>query len=324
MRIAAALLLALLVLPAQAARVAEERPLMGTLVGVSAEGPDEAELHRAVEAAYAEMGRLADMMSHYDPGSVVSAISAAAGEHPVAVPPELMRVLELAQRVSARTHGAFDVTVGSLRGWRFRPDDPRMPSAAETAAERALVDWRKLVLDRRARTAYLERRGMRIDLGGIAKLYIIEAGAKRLERAGVERALVNGGGDVVALGHPGAAPWRVGVRDPRAPDRLLGTLVLARGIVASSGDYERSFVRGGRRFHHILDPRTGMPAEGPRGVTLVSERLEAIDGLGVAIMVLGEKRGERLVERTPGVDALIVGRDGRVWMTPGMRERLGR
>ncbi len=324
MRFALALVLLLLALPAYTARVAEERPLMGTLVGVTAEGADEGALHAAVEAAYLEMGRLSDMMSHYDPKSVVSAINDAAGAHPVAVPPELMQVLEMAQRMSARSHGAFDVTIGSLRGWRFQPDDPRMPSAAETAAERPLVDYRKLVLDRRARTAYLERRGMRIDLGGIAKLYIIEAGARRLARPGVERALVNGGGDVAAVGRAGAAPWRVGVRDPRAPDRLLGTLELARGIVASSGDYERAFVRGGKRYHHILDPRSGMPADGPRGVTLVSERLEALDGLGVAIMVLGKDEGVHLVEATPGLDALIVGRDGELWLTRGMRRRLGR
>ena len=308
---------------AQAARVQETRPLMGTVVGVTAEGDGEAALHAAVEAAYTEMGRLSDMMNHYDPASVVSAINDAAGVHPVKVPPELMQVLELAQRISKRTHGAFDVTVGSLRGWRFRADDPRMPAAAETAAERPLVDYRKLVLDARARSAYLERRGMRIDLGGIAKLYIIDAGAKRLARAGVTRAMVNGGGDIVAVGVAGAPPWRVGVRDPRAPQKLLGVLELARGIVASSGDYERGFERGGKRFHHILDPRTGMPAEGPHGVTLVSQRLEALDGLGVAIMVLGEKEGARLVQATPGLDALIAGRDGSLWMTPGMRQRLG-
>lgn len=323
-RTAALSFLLLLALPAHAARVAEERPLMGTLVAVTAEGADEAGLHRAVEGAYIEMGRLVDMMSHYDPRSVVSAINAAAGEHPVAVPPELMRVLVLAQRMSERTRGAFDVTVGALRGWRFGTDGPREASQAELAAERPLVDWRKLVLDPRAQTAYLERRGMRIDLGGIAKLYIIDAGAKRLERGGVTRAMVNGGGDVVAVGRAGAKPWRVGVRDPRAPERLIGTLELARGIVASSGDYERSFVRGGRRYHHVLDPRTGMPAAGPHGVTLVSKRLEALDGLGVAIMVLGKDEGERLVEATPGLDALIAGRDGELWMTPGMRKRLGR
>jgi len=237
---------------------------------------------------------------------------------------ELMSALQMAQRMSERTRGAFDVTVGSLRGWRFRAEDPGMPTAAEIAAERPLVDYRRLRLDARAQTAFLERRGMRIDLGGIAKLYIIDAGARRLERGGATRAMVNGGGDVVAVGRADAMPWRVGVRDPRAPDKLLGVLELARGIVASSGDYERAFVRNGRRYHHILDPRTGMPAEGPHGVTLVSERLEALDGLGVAIMVLGEKRGERLIERTPGLDAVIAGRDGSLWMTPGFRRRLGR
>ena len=119
---------------------------------------------------------------------------------------------------------------------------------------------------------------MRIDLGGIAKLYIIEAGAKALERQGVARALVNGGGDVACFG---AMPWRIAVRDPRAPDTLIGVLSIERGIVASSGDYERYFERDGRRYHHILDPRTGYPSTGVRGVTLVSERLDVVSqGLG--------------------------------------------
>ncbi len=307
---------------ASAARVAETRPLMGTVVSVIAEGADEAALRAAIADAYSEMSRLSDMMNHYDPASVVSAINDAAGAHPVRVPPELMTVLEMARRVSERTHGAFDVTVGGLRGWRFRREAPAMPTPAESAAQLPRVDYRKLVLDERARTAFLARRGMRIDLGGVAKLYILEKGVKRLERRGVARALVNGGGDVVAVSRAGAPPWRVGVRDPREPDKLLGVLEIRRGIVASSGDYERYFLRDGKRYHHVLDPRTGYPSEGPRGVTLVSENLEALDGLGVAIMVLGKRAGVKLIEQTRGLDALIVDRDGSVWMTPGMRARL--
>jgi FAD:protein FMN transferase len=324
MRRLVALFLACFACTAQAARVDEQRPLMGTLVEVIAEGADDASLNAAVEGAYREMGRLSEMMNHYDPKSVVSAINDAAGRHPVAVPPELMQVLELAQRMSARTQGAFDVTVGGLTGWRFRADDPRMPTAAEIAAKLPRVDWRRLRLDARAQTAFLERPGMRIDLGGIAKLYIIQAGAEHLEQRGVSRALVNGGGDVACFAHAGAPPWRIGLRDPRAPEKLLGVLGIERGIVASSGDYERYFDRGGRRYHHILDPRTGYPTTGVHGVTLVSERLEALDGLGVAIMVLGEKAGQRLVEATPRLDALIAGRDGSLWMTPGMRRLLAR
>jgi len=314
------LLAGVLAAPVRAERIQEARPLMGTIVEVVAEGADATMLRGALERAYREMARLSDMMNHYDPASVVSAINAAAGRRAVAVPPELMEVLAMARRMSQRSNGAFDVTVASLRGWRFRADDPRVPGAAEIARQLPLVDWRGLVLDRDARTAFLRRAGMRIDLGGIAKLYILEAGARALVRSGVTRLLVNGGGDVVARSD--GRPWRIGVRDPRAPDRLLGAVELERGIVASSGDYERAFERGGRRYHHILDPRTGFPAEGPHGVTLVAEHLEDVNGLGVAIMVLGSEQGARLLRATPGVDALIVGRDGELWLSDGMRARL--
>jgi thiamine biosynthesis lipoprotein len=307
---------------ARAAELREARPLMGTVVEAIAEGENAAALREAIEAAYREMNRLSDMMNHYDAASVVSAINDSAGAQPVPVPEELMEVLQMARRVSRRTKGAFDVTIAGVRGWRFRPDDPRLPKAAEVALGLPLVDWRKLKLDRRAGSAFLERRGMRIDLGGIAKLYILEAGLRVLERSGVARAMVNGGGDVVVAQRGSLPPWRVGVRDPRAPGKLLGVVELQRGFVASSGDYERYFERDGRRYHHILDPRTGYPSEGPRGVTLVAERLEAVNGLGVAIMVLGRKEGERLVAQTPGLDALIVERDGSVWLSPGMRSRL--
>jgi len=308
---------------AAAARIEETRPLMGTAVQVAAEGPDEAALHAAAGEAFAEMARLSATMSHYEAASVVSAIGRAAGAHPVAVPDELMQVLRMAQRVSRDTGGAFDATIGALSGWRFRADDPALPSQPQIDAERVLVDYRRLVLDERAGTAYLERAGMRLDLGGIAKLYILRAGLRRLEERCV-RALVNGGGDVAAWSAPGAPPWRVGVRDPRSPEQLLGSIQVHRGFVASSGDYERSFVRDGVRYHHILDPRTGRPARAARGVTLLAERLEDVDGYAVAIMIEGVARAERLVREHPGMDALVVGADGNVWLSPGMRARLRR
>lgn len=306
---------------AHATQLSDARPLMGTVVGIAAESPDEAALATALAAAYREMQRLSDMMNHYDPGSVVSAINAAAGRHPVPVPPELMEVLTMAQRLSQRSAGAFDVTVGSLTDWRFRPGHERVPAPQEIAAQRARVDWRKLVLDPTAATAYLAAPGMRIDLGGIAKLYILDAGLRELGRHGVERALINGGGDVLVQAPPHARPWRVGVRDPRAPQRLLGTVELTRGIVASSGDYERFFECDGRRYHHILDPRTGWPTAGPRGVTVIGADVATVNGLSVAIMVLGKAAGIRLLRATPGAEALIVDADGSVWMSPGFRAR---
>jgi thiamine biosynthesis lipoprotein len=297
--------------------------MMGTAVEIVAEGESEGAVRAAIAAAYREMARLTDMMSHYDPRSVVSAINEAAGVRAVPVPPELMEVLAMARRLSERTGGAFDATVGSLSGWRFRRGEERVPPPAEIAAELANVDYRGLVLDERARTAQLVRRGMRLDLGGIAKLYIVHAGMRVLRREGIARAMVNGGGgDLEVVSPPGAPPWRIGVRDPRAPERLLGVLELERGFVASSADYERAFVHGGRRYHHILDPRTGLPSQGPRGVTLVGTELAAINGLSVAIMVLGRDEGVRLIESAPGIEGLVVDRDGSVWMSAGFRARL--
>jgi thiamine biosynthesis lipoprotein len=181
------------------------------------------------------------------------------------------------------------------------------------------VGYRKLKLD--GKSAFLTQAGMSIDPGGIAKLYILEAGRRVLEARGVRRALVNGGGDVVA--HSDGLPWRVGVRDPRAPDRLLGTVALARGAVASSGDYERFFERGGRRYHHVLDPRTGYPAQGVRGVTLVAPGIEKVNGLGPAIMVLGAEAGKALIlsERIQG---LVVDAHGELWASPDLKLRPAR
>lgn len=317
MRLLFGFLAVFLVEELQAARVQEVRPLMGTAVELIAEGPEEPALRAAAEAAYREMQRLSDMMSHYDERSVVSAINAAAGVGPVAVPPELAEVLAQARRVSERTSGAFDITVAALRGWRFRPGEQRIPPPEEIAAQLSRVGFRKVVLNQGENpSVFLSQPGMRIDLGGIAKIYILEAGRRTLEARGVRRALVNGGGDV--LGHSDGAPWRVGVRDPRAPEKLLGAVSLRRGVVASSGDYERAFERDGRRYHHILDPRSGYPAQGARGVTLVAQEPEAVNGLGPAIMVLGLQAGKKLVAAS-SAEALIVDAKGELWMSPGLR-----
>lgn len=321
LRGAAMLLLGLATLAGATEPLREARPLMGTLVELGVEPPagDAARAHAAIDAAYREMQRLSDMMNHYDPASVVSAINDAAGLRAVPTPTELAAVLAMAQAMSRRTGGAFDVTIASIRGWRFRADDPRTPSRAQVAAQLPRVGWQKLRLDRSA--AFLSERGMRIDLGGIAKLYIVRAGIEVLRRHGVARALVNGGGDVAAIGGSPQRPWRVGVRDPRAPERLLGVLRVERGFVVTSGDYARAFLREGRRYHHILDPRTGFPATGPHGVTLYGERLEDVNGLGVAIMVRGRAQGVRWLSESPGVEGLIVDADGAVTMTPGFRAR---
>jgi thiamine biosynthesis lipoprotein len=296
----------------------EARPLMGTIVEITAEAPEAAGLRAGVDAAYREMARLSDMMNHYNPKSVVSAINAAAGRAPVTVPPELMSVLQMARKVSDVTDGAFDITIGSLRGWRFDPEHPQMPARAAIATQLPRVDYHFLKLDAKANTAFLQRSGMRIDLGGIAKLPILHAGMRVLERHGIHSAMINGGGDIEVLGKTHGRPWHVGIRDARRPDRLYGVVSLTRGFVASSGDYERYFMRAGRRYHHILDPKTGYPTRDMHGVTLIADRLQDVNGFSAAIMVLGPKRGRELIETSAGLQGVIFAGDGSVWESPGL------
>lgn len=299
--------------------------LMGTRVDLTLQGDDTLALPGAAQAAFAEMTRLTDMMNRYRSTSVVNAINLSAGLQPVAVPPELFSVLQMARQAGKASGGRFDVTVGSLKDWDFNPSHPSIPTAQQIAAQLSLVDQeRGLVLNERASTAYLTQRGMRLDLGGIAKLPILQAGMQQLQRMGVRNAMINGGGDVMVMGQLNGRAWRIGVRDPRQPEKLLGVVSLNQGFVAASGDYERFVMHRGKRLHHILDPRTGYPTQGPHGVVLISDQLELVNGLGAAIMVAGAQAGRARVARSPGLDALIVDADGSLWRSPGMALRLER
>ncbi len=299
-------------------RIQGARELMGTRVDLIAEGRDGAMLSEAIAHAFGVMQRQAALMSHYSGASGTAAIGLAAGLQPVKSAPELMAVLRQAQAVSQRSGGAFDATIGSAGRWHFDPAQPRRPSADEVAQGLPLVNWRDLLLDQRAGTAMLRRRGMRLDLGGIAKLPILDAGLQALREAGIERALVNGGGDVLAIARDDQPAWRVGVRDPNRPAQVLGVLALKRGVLASSGDYLRCFEQGGQRLHHIIDPRSGAPTQGAHGVTLLAERVEDVNGFGAAAMVMNDNAARTLFELMPGVKALIARRDGSLWASPGL------
>lgn len=300
----------------------QARALMGTRVAITVVHADAATRASALQAAWATMTALAAEMSRYRTDSAVSGLEKAAGGPPQRITPAMMAVLKAAQALTEETGGAFDVTVGAYRDWHFGTEArAELPSEATLRSQRGLVDPHGLRLDAEAGTAGLTRAGMRLDLGGIAKLPILEAGLLALQTHGVQDAMVDGGGDVLCRGQLLGRDWRVGVRDPRAPQRMLGVVALRDGIVAASGDYERGFELGGRRYHHVLDPATGMPSRGPQGVAMVARTVAEVNGLGTAIMVAGAEAGRRWLARRPNVDALIAGPQG-LWRSAGMARRL--
>lgn len=283
------------------------RALMGTKVDIVAQDADPVATRLAIQAAFAEMQRLEYLMSRYRGDSLVSALHRRAGQGTVEIPAEMLAVLQRASELSRLSEGAFDITVGAYDGWSFGEAGARVPSDAELREARRLVDFRDVrVGDGQARLA---RPGMRIDLGGVAKLPILQAGLRVLEQRGLRNAMINGGGDVLTRGQLDGRDWRVGIRDPRRPDHLIGTVRLGDGCVVSSGDYERSFMRNGRRYHHVLDPATGHPTQGVRGAVMVARHPGMVNGLGAAIMAAGAPAGQALLAALPEVDGLIV--DGR-------------
>lgn len=316
----------LLVLPVRAAAgaapAARGRPLLGTWVTLDLAEPEHPAAALAIDAAFDAMQRLERVLSHHDPRSALSALNRAAGQGPQPVAPELLHMLQLAQQAARRTAGRFDPTVGRLTRGVDGLADGEWPSDPQVSEARAHIGHARLRLDAARQQAWLTDGATRIDLGGVAKLPILQAGLEVLRSYGLRGVLVNGGGDVLATPRADGRDWRIGLRDPAAPDELLAVLPLRAGVVASSGDYERFVERDGRRYHHIVDPLTGRPSRGLHGVTLVAPTVQAVNALGAAAMVAGPAQAGLLLERCGVMQALLVGEDTRVQCTPELARHL--
>jgi thiamine biosynthesis lipoprotein len=291
--------------------------LMGTPWSLAIVG-DGVKAEAAAKAAFAEVARVEGVMSEWRPTSEVSRLNAAGGA-PVVLSPELFDLLRRARDLGDRSGGAFDVTWAALRGvWDF--DAGRVPAPDAVAAAKARIDYRRLALDAATRTATLPA-GRAVGLGGIAKGHGIDRAAAVLREHGFSAFLVDGGGDLYVAGEkaPGQ-PWTVGVQHPRRRDELMVALPVRDAAVVTSGDYERFFEVEGRRYHHIIDPRTGMPADRSVAVTVRAADATFADALATALFVMGPERGVALAATLAGVDAAVLAADGRVVATSGLRD----
>ncbi len=272
----------------------------------------------ATDAAIEQIARLESLWHPGRPDSDVARVNAAAGTEPVSVAPETLELAQIAVQVARETGGAFDPTIGPLSAaWGFG-EGGRVPGATELASARALVDWRDLHVDSEAGTIFLARPGMQVEFGAVAKGLAARLVRDNLAEAGVSAALVQLGGSIALLGErPQGGPWQIAVQHPRDPQGFLATLSLEEGFADTAGDYQRFFEHDGVRYHHILDPATGLPAAGMASVTVVASRGELADAYATAAFVLGMEEGYRfLLEH--GVEGLLVSDSGEVRMTPGM------
>jgi thiamine biosynthesis lipoprotein len=310
-------------------RVTGEGKAMGTHLAYAAFTTPtiDAEAVRTLfDGATHEIVRLEGLMTTWDPASEVSRINAAAGQAPVAVSAETYEVIRESVHASEISEGTFDITFETLHGlWKFDQDlDPHPPSPAQIAERVKYLGFRHVKLDPEAHTVFLDEAHVRIGLGGIAKGYAVDRAARVLERGGLTSFYVQAGGDLFARGRkPDGSPWNAGIRDPRGPDGdYFATMPVSDHAFSTAGDYERTYVVGGKRYHHIIDPRTGYPATASRSVTIWAPTALLADEIDDAVFILGPEKGLALVESIDGVGAVIVDAHNRVWTSKRLAGRV--
>ncbi|MDB5351051.1 MAG: rane-associated lipoprotein involved in thiamine biosynthesis [Planctomycetota bacterium] len=268
----------------------------------------EAQARLASDAGFARIAALDKALSDYDPESELMRLCDKAGGPPVKASDDLFRCLDQAQAMSVRSDGAFDATIAPVvRLWRRARRTRVLPEAETLAKARALVGYRAMDLDPKARTVRLRKPGMKLDLGGIAKGFACDEAMAALKKAGITCALVAGAGDIVVSDPPpDERGWRIGVADPEGdPDRPTRFLVLKNKAISTSGDAERFVEIGGTRYSHIVDPRTGLGVVARASVTIVASDGTTADALATAAYVLGHERGIALIEKI-GASGLYV------------------
>ncbi len=282
---------------------------MGTQFRIIVHAPDEAAAQTAMKAAFARIAELDGIMSDYRPASELMRLCQKAGGEPIPVSDDLFTVLAKAQEVSRLSDGAFDVTIGPVvRLWRLARRTQRLPDAEKLAHARALVGYDRMVLDPKARTVQLKKAGMQLDLGGIGKGFAADAALAVLRKHGITRALVAAGGDIAVSGPPpDAAGWSVGIAPLEKPDSKPRLYLLLRdAAVSTSGDAEQHVVIDGKRYSHIVDPRTGLGLIGQMSVTVVAPNGTTADSLTKVVAVLGPERGFPIIEGIDGVSSFVV------------------
>ncbi len=294
---------------------------MGTVISQKVYGLNS---QKAANEVFEKIKYLEGLMTVNAPGGDINKLNENAGKGKIELDPETVAVMKSAQKISYLSEGAFDMTVAPfIKLWGIGTENPRVPSEAEIGKLVPLVGYKNVHIDDKRNSAALGEPGQMIDLGGIAKGYAGDAALEIYRKNGISSALVNLGGNVVALGNRAeGSPWNIGIKNPRAGNRsYIGSIKVSDKAVVTSGDYERYFERNGRRYHHIINPKTGKPAEsGLLSVTIVAPSSTEADGLSTAAFVLGLEKGMQLIVRYGNAEAIFITTDKKIYMTEGLEK----
>ena len=285
----------------------QSRIMMDTVVSIRIYRGDAGRIDRAVEEAFEEIARLDDLLSAWKPDSDIARINQLAGESVADVDERTWDAVNRIQELAALSQGAFDITIGAVtRLWDFSSPEMAPPDPAAISKALPLVSPRQVILDSLNQKIGLRQQGAWLDLGGAAKGYIVDRAIEVLREGGVEAAVIDAGGDIGLLGQKtDREPWKIGIRHPTDPGSTIEIIEVDSGAVATSGNYERFFIHDQIRYHHVLNPKTGMPAPQVVSVTILAKTALEADLLSTAVFVLGPQEGINLIEQLSGTEGVL-------------------
>ncbi len=288
--------------------------LMGCRFEITVVAKNKAEADKYIDLAISEITRIEKLISSWDASSETSLINKNAGLEPVVVSSELFNLIERATKISQLTDGAFDLSYASMdKIWKFDGSMTELPSEDTIKASVAKVGYPNIVLDKKSSTVFLNKKGMKIGFGAIGKGYAADRAKTLLMKKGVPAGIINASGDMNTWGRqPNGEYWKVAITNPLNKDKAFALLPIKEGAVVTSGDYEKFVIMKGKRYAHIMDPRTGYPATGIISATVFAPKAELADALATSVFVMGVEAGIDRINQLPKVECIIIDDKGAI------------
>jgi FAD:protein FMN transferase len=298
--------------------------LMGNRFELSVVDTNAEQAKHNLQLAIAEIERIENMLSTYQANSFTNKINEQAGINPVVVPDEMFGLVARCQKLSMLTQGAFDLSYGGIDKsiWNFDTSMNELPSKERALETVSLINFENILLDPAQQSIFLKNKGMRIGFGGIGKGYAADRAKALLQNLGYKNGVVNASGDLCAWGMaPNGKHWTVGIADPSQKNNALAYMPIENRAIATSGDYEKFVVLGGKRYSHTINPKTGLPIEGIKSVTVLAPTAELADGLTTPLGIMGVEVALHLVNQLKGIACLMVDSDDKIFVSDNLKKQ---
>lgn len=294
--------------------------MLGSPLEMTVVAKDTVQGNQYIDLGIVEVKRIENLISDWIPSTQISKVNQNAGIKPIKVDKEVFDLVERAIKVSQITSGAFDLSYASMdRIWKFDGSMKAMPTEEAIKNSISKIGYKNIILDPKGQTIFLKKEGMKLGLGGIGQGYIADKVKELLQREGCLSGIVNVSGDINTWGkQPNGKPWTVAIVNPMNKNKVFATFPLEDSAVETSGSYEKFVVFNGIRYSHIIDPRTGYPAQGIVSVSVFAKQTEIADALATGIFVLGVEVGLDLVNQLKGIQCIIVDDKGKIHSSKGI------